>query len=171
MLAPVHEDLPVGMNVALVEDEHVRRRLHDPPRIRRPPRHPRRQAIRLRIVLRLPSLHQVRRPLQRHHRFARLEPARDVAIVAPAADPHARKVRPPVRELRSRPRRRRLLLLIQPNIDRRLLRREHPQSNDQCQANVTCRFHKQKENSTCAHPETQSCSRSQTSCRPEPAVP
>ena len=55
----------------------MRGRLHDPPRIRRAARNAGRQAVRLRIVLRLARLHQLLRPRQHHHGIAWLRgPAR-----------------------------------------------------------------------------------------------
>ena len=60
MLPAVHEDLPVAVDVGFEEEEDVRRRLHDAPRIGRDARHAGRQAVRLRIVLRLPRLQILR---------------------------------------------------------------------------------------------------------------
>ena len=53
--------------------------LHDSPRIRRDARNPRRQAIRLRIVLRLPLVHKRFRRGQQRNRFAWGQALRQIA--------------------------------------------------------------------------------------------
>src|SRR6266516_650435 len=59
MLAAVHEDLPVAMDVSFKQEEDVRWSLHDPPGVGGDTRHTRRQAVRLGIVLRLSCLHDL----------------------------------------------------------------------------------------------------------------
>src|SRR4051794_6010503 len=48
MLAPVHEDLTVAVDIAFIKDEVVGGRLDQPPRVRRTARNPERQAEGLR---------------------------------------------------------------------------------------------------------------------------
>ena len=59
MRSSVHEDLPVAVNVRFEQEKDVRRRLHDPPRIRRDSRHAARQTIGLWVVFRLPRVHDL----------------------------------------------------------------------------------------------------------------
>src|SRR2546427_536625 len=70
MLPAIHEDLAVAVNVALEQEEDVRRSLNDPPRIGRDSRDSRRQAVRLGIVLRLPRFHDLSGCGQQRNRFA-----------------------------------------------------------------------------------------------------
>ena len=92
VLAAIHEDLPVAVNVPFVEDEHVRRLLvrvvlDETERIRRPARHAHRHAEVVRVLFFLARLHDLfRRGQDRQvlHLHAALR--HDVAD-RPAADP------------------------------------------------------------------------------------
>ena len=102
MLAAVHEDLPVAVDVPLVEDEHVRRLLvrvvlHEAERIWRRSRHAHRHAPQVRIVrfaLRA-VVHQRLRRRQQRQRFALLQPLRDrVHRTAANPEPVSRSIVP-----------------------------------------------------------------------------
>ena len=88
MLAAIHEDLPIAVNVAFKEEVDMRGILHDSPRIRCDARNPGRQAIRLRIVLGLPLLHEDLRRGQQWNGFAWSQALRQIADRT-AARPHA----------------------------------------------------------------------------------
>ena len=95
VLPAIHEDLPVRVDVPLVEDEHVRGGLvgvvlHEPVRERRHARHAHRQAGVVRLLGLVAGRHQRLRPRQ-HQRveLALLQPAlRFQVLDRSAADPH-----------------------------------------------------------------------------------
>ena len=88
MLASVHEDLTVAVDVALEQQERVRGRLQDSPRIRVAPRYAGRETVGLGIVLRVPAVHDLLVLGADGQRLTLGEAVGDVADRA-AALPHA----------------------------------------------------------------------------------
>jgi hypothetical protein len=88
MLAAIHEDLPEAVNVALKQEEDMRVILHDSPRVGRDARNSGWQAIRLRIVLGLPLVHDRFPCRQQRNRFAWSQTLREIADLA-ATVPYA----------------------------------------------------------------------------------
>src|SRR5262245_10178988 len=84
MLAAVHEDLTVAVDVAFEEKEEVRcllvrRHLHDTPRIGRDTRDASRQTVRFRVVARFPGVHDCLRFREEWNRLALGETLRKVS--------------------------------------------------------------------------------------------
>jgi len=83
MLAAIHEDLPIAVDVPLKEEKdvrrfRVRRVLDDPQGIGGDSRHAGWQAVRFRIILRLPGIHELFRLGQERNRLPRSEALRKV---------------------------------------------------------------------------------------------
>src|SRR5258705_9233898 len=92
MLAAVNENLTVAVDVALKEDEDVRRRLQHAPRIGGDARYAGWQAVGLGIVSRLPRSHDLGSFGVERNSFAFRHSLRQVADRA-ATLPHAGKIR------------------------------------------------------------------------------
>src|SRR5580704_15716468 len=99
MLAAVHEDLPVAVNIALEQEIDVSRILNNSPGIRRNARNPCGQTIRFRIVLGLPLIHDRFRRGQQRNRLAGSQALSQISNRS-AALPDTRKIRMPIRKAR-----------------------------------------------------------------------
>src|SRR5215471_13167606 len=92
MRAAIHEDLAVTVDVSFIQDEIVRGRLNHAPGIGRTSRDTERQAIGLRVILRLACFEQLFSPRRHYYGIARFEGLGNIAGIAAAAHPDTGKI-------------------------------------------------------------------------------